>query len=130
MEVYFNNIDELNKLINEADKDQNIYLRRFYLSVWGPIRNQQEEVLFVPLGHEKYLQVFRNLEFPTTSPDGGNGNIGDMKYVKFIGVCDLKEVVLYIAEKIFYNTEDYLKYEIHIGNKKIIASAEFLEMKK
>lgn len=130
-EIYFNSIDELSNIIDNSDKDQNIYLRNFFLGAWNSVRNQDMEVLFIPLGHKRYLRVFLDMKFLSCDPGGGDKSIRDMMFADFVRIVDLNEVTAYIAEEIFYNTEEDLKYEIHIGNKKYIASDMFFkEMEK
>ena len=126
-EIYFNSIDELSNIIDNSDKDQNIYLRDFFLGAWNSVRNQDSEVLFIPLGHKRYLRVFRDMKFLSCDPSGGDRSISDMIFADFVRIVDLKGVTAYIAEEIFYNTEEDLKYEIHIGNKKYIASDMFFK---
>lgn len=106
----FNSVKELFDLLDNADPNGDVILAiediHQYLDVSEDEDVSEDVVVFVPLGHRKYLQLFRNLSHPNCHPTSYASTVKDFND---LGTCSAKVwdtacVARYIARSFFENT--------------------------
>lgn len=114
MKKYFVSLDSIRESLQEAGPNVMI---RLVLNDRENERYELDETIFVPLGHNRYVQIFRNRFEVTCHP--GSISIDECDLMSLtsahVKIFNTEEVVQYIARTIYENMVPEMHTNAYVG---------------